>query len=128
MEVTTILNTDGRGLWSQVARPVVVNYISLSISTMEEEDDTNKLFGELCVYFDTASWDPDKDGLIYTDKLFVKELHNFLKTQGFSEKALETVYYSEQGMQGDDYVSLDADDLFCKEWLSKYPDTEVFEY
>ena len=127
MEVTTILNTDGRGLWSTKSKSVTITNLSLSISTIED-DDNRKLFGELCVYFNQASWDTDKDGLIYTDKLFVEELHIFLKSQGFSEKAIEDVYYSEQGMQGDDYVSLDADHLFCKEWLAKFPQTEVHEY
>ena len=127
MEVTIILNTDGKGLWSQVARSVVVNHISLSISTIEDDDKRN-MFGELCVYFEESSWYVDNDGLIYTDKLFLDELQTFLKSQGFTEKAIDGVSYSEQGMQGDDYVSLDADDLFCKEWLEKYPDTEVFEY
>jgi len=127
MEVTIILNTDGKGLWSTKAKQVVITNLSLSISTIED-DDNRKLFGELCVYFDTASWDPDVDGLIYTDKLFADELHTFLKSQGFSDKAVEEVYYSEQGMQGDDYVSLDADHLFCEEWLAKFPNTEITEY
>lgn len=123
METTIILNTDGRGLWSSKSKPVVITNLSLSISTIED-DDNRKLFGELCVYFDTASWDPDTDGLIYTDGQFIDELNNFLKSQGFSEE----VYYSEQGMQGDDYVSLDADHKFCEEWLAKFPDTEITEY
>jgi len=123
MKVTIILNTDGKGLWSSKSKPVVITNLSLSISTIED-DDNRKLFGELCVYFDTASWDPDVDGLIYTDDLFVDELNSFLKSQGFSEE----VYYSEQGMQGDDYVSLDADNKFCEQWLAKFPDTEICEY
>lgn len=123
METTIILNTDGKGLWSSKSKSVVITNLSLSISTIED-DEQRKFFGELCVYFDTASWDPDKDGLIYTDKQFIDELNNFLKSQGFTEE----VYYSEQGMQGDDYVSLDADNKFCEEWLAKFPDTEVYEY
>ena len=123
METNIILNTDGKGLWSTKSKSVKITNLSLSISTIED-DDNRKLFGELCVYFDTISWDPDTDGLIYTDKQFNNELNNFLKSQGFTEE----VYYSEQGMQGDDYVSLDADNKFCKEWLAKFPNTEVFEY
>jgi hypothetical protein len=123
METSIILNTDGKGLWSSKSKSAKITNLSLSISTIED-DDRRKLFGELCVYFDLASWNPDVDGLIYTDKLFVNELNNFLKSQGFTEE----VYYSEQGMQGDDYVSLDADNKFCEEWLAKFPDTEVHEY
>jgi hypothetical protein len=92
---------------------------------MEDED---RLFGELMVRFDLASWDTDKDGLIYTDDQFLKELHTFLKSQGFTVEASDDVSYSEQGMQGDEYVSLDVSSEFCEEWLAKFPDTEVHEY
>ena len=126
MEVTIILNTDGKGLWSSKSKPVVITNLSLSISKIQDDD--NRMFGELCVYFDEASWNTDDHGLIYTDKTFLTELHNFLKTQGFSEQSLEGVHYSEQGMQGDDYVSLDAGNKFCEEWLAKFPNTEISEY
>lgn len=125
METTIILNTDGRGLWSTKSKQVVVTGLDCIITKMEDED---QLFGELMVRFDTASWDTDKDGLIYTDDLFLKELHTFLKSQGFTTEASEDVSYSEQGMQGDEYVSLDVGTEFCEEWLAKYPDTEVHEY
>ena len=123
MQVNIILNTDGKGLWSSKSKSVQITNLSLSISTIED-DDNRKLFGELCVYFDGKSWDTDQDGLIYTDAKFINELNNFLKSQGFTEE----VYYSEQGMQGDDYVSLDADNKFCEEWLAKFPDTEISTY
>lgn len=125
MQVTIILNTDGKGLWSRQSKSVVVTGFDCIITKMEDED---RLFGELMVRFDTASWDTDKDGLIYTDDLFLKELHNFLKSQGFSNEAADDVSYSEQGMQGDEYVSLDAGNEFCQEWLTKFPDTQVHEY
>jgi hypothetical protein len=38
----------------------------------------DKEFGELCVYFNTADWDVNVDGLIYTDKLFLLQLQMFL--------------------------------------------------
>lgn len=125
METTIILNTDGRGLWSNKSKPVIVTGLDCIITKMEDED---QLFGELMVRFDTASWNTDKDGLIYTDDLFLQELHTFLKSQGFSNPASDDVSYSEQGMQGDEYVSLDAGSDFCQEWLAKFPDTEVHEY
>lgn len=125
METTIILNTDGKGLWSTKSKPVIVTGLDCVLSQMEDED---KLFGELCVRFDTASWNTDKDGLIYTDDLFLEELHTFLKSQGFTVEASNDVSYSEQGMQGDEYVSLDVSTEFCEEWLAKFPETEVHKY
>ena len=125
METTIILNTDGRGLWSQQAKPVIVTGVDCIITKMEDED---SLFGELCVRFDPASWNTDKDGLIYTDDLFLEQLRDFLMSQGFTENAIKEVSYSEQGMQGDEYVSLDVSSEFCEEWLTKFPQTEIHEY
>ena len=125
METNITLNTDGRGLWSSKSKPVTVTGIDCIITKMEDED---RLFGELMVRFDTVSWNTDKDGLIYTDDLFLQELHTFLKSQGFTVEASDDVSYSEQGMQGDEYVSLDVSSEFCEEWLAKFPDTEVHEY
>lgn len=125
METTIILNTNGTGLWSQKSKPVIVTGLDCIITKMEAED---QLFGELMVRFDPASWDTDKDGLIYTDDQFLKELHSFLKSQGFTVEAADDVSYSEQGMQGDEYVSLDVGSDFCQEWLAKFPDTEIHEY
>ncbi len=125
METTIILNTNGTGLWSQKSKPVIVTGLDCIITKMEGED---QLFGELMVRFDPASWDTDKDGLIYTDDQFLKELHSFLKSQGFTVEAADDVSYSEQGMQGDEYVSLDVGSDFCQEWLAKFPDTEIHEY
>ena len=111
-----ILHTDGkRGLWSNVAKAVRITDIQLGMGTQwEDEDDIN---GELRVYFDTKDWDTAEDGLIYTDTLFIKELEEFLTAQGLPGK---DVCYSEQGMQGDDYVSLDAGTEFYKAWMAKF--------
>ena len=125
METNITLNTDGKGLWSRQSKPVIVTGIDCIITKMEDED---RLFGELMVRFDTVSWNTDKDGLIYTDDLFLQELQTFLKSQGFTVEASDDVSYSEQGMQGDEYVSLDAGSEFCEEWLAKFPETEVHEY
>jgi hypothetical protein len=125
METTIILNTDGKGLWSNKSKPVIITGINCMIGKAEDED---RFIGELMVRFDLASWDTDKDGLIYTDDLFRTQLHEFLMSQGFSKESATDVSYSEQGMQGDEYVSLDVSSEFCQEWLSKFPETEVHEY
>ena len=106
----TVLNTVGDGYWSCVAKAVRITDITLSWATDERD------FGELCVYFNTDDWDIERDGLIYTDSLFIDELRGFLITQELSDD----VDYSEQGMQGDNYVSLDVSEAFLKAWDAKF--------
>lgn len=108
------LNTDGKGYWSNKAKPVKTLRIDVPYINDEEN------FGELRVYFDTKSWNVKKHGLIYTDRLFEKELREQLDLVGFPGKDVD---YSEQGMQGDDYVSLDVGKKFMKAWLKKVDET-----
>ena len=105
------LNTNGQGYWSDVAKAVEV--VDMQVSYCSEEKD----FGELRVIFNTDSWNVDQDGLIYTDKQFKTELVQFLNAQGL---AGADVSYSEQGMQGDDYVSLDCGAKFIASWEAKF--------
>jgi len=105
-KVNQSIYTDGSGYWTEVAKSVQLT--GLALPYINDERD----FGELKVYFSTRSWDVRKDGLIYTDKRFIKELREFLKAQGLSED----VDYSEQGMQGTDYVSLDVGPAFIKSY------------
>ena len=107
IEVNTVLHTDGSGYWSREAREVRVT--ALSVPYVNDEQD----FGELRVYFDTKTWDTRKHGLIYTDDLFEDELKDFLEALGFDAG---DVSYSEQGMQGDNYVSLDVGGKFIASW------------
>ena len=111
INAVTTLQTAGNGYWSNKAKAVgiegfVLNYIN------EEKD-----FGELCVFFNTATWNVNKDGLIYTDSLFKKQLCNWLTELGYNSK---DVSYSEQGMQGDNYVSLDVGDAFIASYIAKH--------
>jgi hypothetical protein len=101
--------TAGDGYWSNVSKEVDIEDIRVTYVSDEKD------FGELCVYFDTSDWDVNKDGLIYTDSLFLEQLNSFLKEQG-----LTSVDYSEQGMQGDNYVSCDVDAKFIKAWEKKF--------
>ena len=111
IKVSATLNTNGRGLWSRTATAVDVTKMDLQYCNSDKD------FGELCVYFATDDftaneWDVSVDGLIYTDKLFLQELRAYLQTIGFSESEANDVSYSEQGMQTDNYVSLDVGALF----------------
>jgi hypothetical protein len=91
--------TDGSGYWSNAVKEVRV--LALNVPYVNDEGD----FGELRVYFDTKTWDINEDGLIYTDRAFLQDLRNLLTGIGL---AGDDVDYSEQGMQGDEYVSLDV--------------------
>ena len=109
------LNTNGNGLWSDVETEVRIVDMVLDVGTEYEDDKT--IFGEFRVYFDTATWNTAEDGLIYTDKGFLRELREFLNAHGLPGA---DVSYSEQGMQGDDYVSLDAGTEFYNAWMAKF--------
>ena len=104
MDVDVTLHTDGKGLWSNHATAVKVTKLALAYVS---EDGKH---GELRVYFDTKDWDTTQHGLIYTDRMFLKELRNYLDSLGISRDCV----YSEQGMQGDDYVSLDCGEEFIE--------------
>ena len=106
-----VFNTAGDGYWSDVAKEVDIE--DMRIAYVSDEKD----FGELRVYFNTDTWDVNKHGLIYTDKLFITQLRSFLNSQ---QLAGVDVDYSEQGMQGDNYVSLDVGKAFLDSWRAKF--------
>jgi hypothetical protein len=101
------LNTAGDGLWSDQARKVATTYMETVVYCLESS------YGELRVYFDTDTWKVHKHGLIYTDERFIAELRQALTQHGL---AGHDAYYSEQGMQGNDYVSLDINAEFVASW------------
>jgi hypothetical protein len=105
-----IFSTAGDGYWSRAQKTVEITDMQLGYVADDME------FGELCVYFNTATWDVSKDGLIYTDSLFKEELMHFVKQHGL----VVDLCYSEQGMQGDDYVSFDVGAEFLQSWNKKF--------
>ena len=102
-KVNATLNTNGMGYWSRAKAAVEIT--ALQLAYLNDELD----FGELRVCFNTATWDTSKLGLIYTDKQFMRELKELLTAKGFDAS---DVSYSEQGMQGDAYVSCDVGQRF----------------
>jgi hypothetical protein len=101
------LNTSGGGYWSNTKTAVRVTDLRLDL--IDDEP-----FGELRVYFDTATWDVYSQGLIYTDSGFFAGLKQHLESQGLD---VSDISYSEQGMQGTDYVSLDVGQHFIGTWF-----------
>ena len=108
--------------------PMTMSFEMLVATAVEIVDmqigycDDEKEFGELRVYFNTKTWDVEHDGLIYTDKQFVSNLREFCNVQGLDGTDVD---YSEQGMQGDDYVSLDVGKNFIASWEAKFGELTV---
>lgn len=105
------LRTAGDGYWSRAQK--MVRVVRLEMPYVNEEG----TFGELRVYFDTDTWSIHTDGLIYTDSQFIDQLCDLLYFSGLYSH----VDYSEQGMQGKDYVSLDVGEEFVRSFRSKIP-------
>lgn len=114
-EVNFVTKTNGRGYWSTTAKTVRIDRVALAY--VDEEN----TFGELRAYFDPEEWDVDADGLIYTDMMWK---HSFLTCMenvlGFGPDAILDVSYSEQGMQGHNYVSMDVGPRFILECDALY--------
>jgi len=102
------LTTDGSGLWCD--HEVTSFTTHLQVPYINEE----KTFGELCVYFNSDAWDIERLGLIYTDQKWLNELCDALGERGYD---VSDIGYSEYGMQGRNYVSLDVGKHFLASWF-----------
>lgn len=99
----------GHGIWSDAAKTVQVLRVELAYCNDECD------FGELRAYFNTSTWDCYEDGLIYTDTVWLDEFRALMRSLGFTRNAVNDISYSEQGMQGDDFVSMDVGEEFMRE-------------
>ena len=115
MKVNFVCNTDGNGLWSREKKAVKIHKIDILFYHIDSEEGYT---GELAAYFNKRSWQLSKHGLIYSDKLWIRQFRKELKNLGFSDKAVHDLDYSEQGMQGDNYVSLDCEIKFINSFKS----------
>jgi hypothetical protein len=109
--VDRLFTVRGDGLWSDqtMTRTVLVEEVSMSY--MEDYN----MWSDLRVHFNTEDWSVDQDGLIYTDSGFINDLRSFLEDSGIPIDIVRNIDYSEQGMQGDSYVSCDAYEL--SDWI-----------
>lgn len=112
-QVNFVTRTNGTSLWSEVKKTVAINRVVLAY---ESDEGT---FGELRAYFKPSEWDSD-DGLIYTDEGWIKSFKECMRTLGFSDQAIDDIAYSEAGMQGETFVSLDVFDQFMLECTPLY--------
>lgn len=113
--VNFVTRTSGDGYWSIQIKTVRITRVELAYVNEEGT------FGELRAYFNTGDWDIDNDGLIYSD---IGWKHSFLTCMenhfGLSADASSDLSYSEQGMQGEDYVSMDVGPRFILECGALY--------
>jgi len=129
VKVNWQLHTNGEGLWSKFAETATVLRVQLAYA--DEDLD----FGELRAYFDTKTWDVNSMGLIYTDPRWIGEFRALMRSLGFTTAACDDIDYSEQGMQGDDFVSMDVGPDFMREVepmyrfvINRSPVNQVAEY
>ena len=106
-------------LWLEkgVGKPPKLKVHILPTSEFWYHEEDKVPIGNLNVYFNPRIWDIDRYGLIYTDTIFEKHIKRILKEAGF--KYFRDIDYSEQGMQGDDFVNFDVDDSLAKELNKK---------
>lgn len=102
-------HTGGNGYWSSAIKSVQV--LRVELADIGEDGD----FGELRAYFNTGDWDCNEEGLIYTDSVWINEFRALMRSLGFTRNAVNDITYSEQGMQGYDYVSMDVNEDFLRE-------------
>lgn len=105
-----ILHTNGKGHWSEWVRNVAITEMKVYSN-----------WNELRVFFDVTTWNIDKHGLIYSDPRFIRELLNYFnEILDFDFKiTIKHVSYSEQGMQGNNFVSFDVSEKFKNAWIAK---------
>ena len=102
-------HTSGKGYWTRFEQTVTV--VGVKLAYVSDEGD----FGELRAYFDTKTWNVNEAGLIYSDPRWIDEFRGLMRSLGFTRSACEDISYSEQGMQGNNYVSMDVGAEFMRE-------------
>lgn len=117
MNTTLKTRTNGKGYWSSVESDVIIIRLGLT------------KHNELRAYFDPTEWNTNSAGLIYTDPLWIKTFRTALMIYGFTDAELAAIDYSEQGMQGDNYVSMDVKKAFLAHPIAQLikEKTESFE-
>lgn len=115
-----IASTDGKGHWSNVKKTV---HFILEVPHAFSIDGKG-FYGSMNAYFLPEEWNTTKDGLIYTDKTFLKGVQDALRRKGF--KHASDLHYSEQGMQGGvgfnrskNFVNFDVGSGLARELVDK---------
>jgi len=114
IEVNKMFTVCGDGYWSNTAKQVFVTDIGMFVSTNNEADEGEEASycdGDMYALTTAETWNENELGLIYTDSAFLECVKAELIKAGISIEAAEAVTYSEQGMQDEGRVSMDAYDV-----------------
>lgn len=107
MKINSVLNTNGKGLWSGEKRQVQLTELRCDyIEGKGEPFVTDTLYMTLRVRFNQRTWNVNRHGLIYTDDRWIRELRSELEWMGLPKYLARAIDYTEQGMQGRDFVSV----------------------
>jgi len=112
MNVNFTLKTNGKGICTK--KKSSVKCVSLLLDFVVFD---GNMVGSFFVEFDKSTWDISKDGLIYDDPGFIKDLRKQLRGIGFTLKETNNIDYSERGRQGKNYVDFDAGEIFIKKFI-----------
>jgi hypothetical protein len=102
-----ICSTSGTGHWTSEKRQVGIKSIELCYT------DDELGFANIVAFFKTGDWNTEKHGLIYTDRKWLANFRKLCNSLGLPGCDVD---YTEQGMQGTDYVSLCVGKKFLKAW------------
>ena len=121
MQVNIEAHTNGKSQWTEEERMVQIIKLDIGYSSLTYYPE-DPFRGELRAYFEPSgftlgSWNVSGYGLIYKDRLWLKEFKAGLRQLGLSIKAVQNVGYSEECQQGNDYVSLDVGSTFYASWV-----------
>ena len=107
-DTTYTLPVGPDGLWSGEDQPShITGKLVFRMQEFTANDGTLDRWLHARFYFDPALWDVEKHGLIYMNELFMESLHARLRARGWTNPE-RSINYSEQGMQGDNYVDFDV--------------------
>ena len=113
---TLTASTNGKGYHTYQVKKVRITEIRIS-RYVRSENVRDKPLLQMEVYFNTKDWNTKKDDLIYGDEKWISELRKGLQSIGFVATGLD---YTEQGMQEDDFVSVETSNKAAVEsFLSK---------
>lgn len=99
----------GKSIWAYgdlKNRKTEVRKLRLSLSSLDKYRGKHELWVQIQAFIPKRLWNTDVHGLIYTDSRWEREFRAALKESFPVLRSITSVSYTEQGMQGSNFVSL----------------------